>query len=297
MWHIKVTIAITGLTLWLATGLWALEPERLKKECSSGIYESCTELGLQYMAAGNSKSAAKFLGRACRGGNIRGCYMLTRLNKEAKKGHEERAFRFARKTLIDGCKSGNPKACFYAATVERRLKHYTEAASLYERGCNLKDGRSCSTLGYLYASGKGVAKEPSRAIGLFRKGCGLKDPSGCFNLALMLRRTTDRGEEDYSRSVDPFKKSCELGMARGCFNLGVIYSTGKGVKRDHGLAKGFFHKACKGGDREGCFNAGLMYLEGKDFDVKTAMGLLKRACSMGYSKGCDAYRKLKEEGL
>ncbi|EAK0848600.1 sel1 repeat family protein, partial [Campylobacter lari] len=50
---------------------------------------------------------------------------------------------------------------------------------LYQKACILNNGFGCSNLGLMYALGKGVRKDTSKALEYFGKACDLKNDLGC----------------------------------------------------------------------------------------------------------------------
>ncbi|GAA6778548.1 hypothetical protein HpHA38_15840 [Helicobacter pylori] len=58
-------------------------------------------------------------------------------------------------------------------------KDLIEAAYLYSRACELKDGWGCSFLGVLYYNGDGVKQDFKKAVALFEKACKLGYKKAC----------------------------------------------------------------------------------------------------------------------
>ena len=56
---------------------------------------------------------------------------------------------------------------------------YQQAKTYYEKACNLKNGKWCSSLGFLYAFGKGVRQNVQTAKKYFGKACSLGEQAGC----------------------------------------------------------------------------------------------------------------------
>ncbi len=269
-----------------------------RRACRLGDAMGCTSLGLAYRTEGDVLKAESYFRKGCEGGDARGCFfwgMLYLTGERVKEpSRKKEVLERVKATLHDACRQENMDACFFAGTIHRKASEHTDAFRLYSRACHMGHGRACSTLGYMYTQGTGTGRNLSKATELFKRSCEMDDATGCFNLGLMYIKD---GREDYSSAVEPFRKSCELGLARACFNLGVIYSLGRGVERNHSVARGLFERACGLRDGEGCFNAGIMYLEGREFDVPRAMELLKTACNMKHKRGCEAYQRLKKDGL
>ena len=73
------------------------------------------------------------------------------------------------------------------------------------------------SLGLMYESGRGVARDEARASALY-------------------------------------KQACDAGDAHGCGNLGFMVETGKGVDRDEARAGALYQQACDAGDDHACTN-------------------------------------------
>ena len=89
-----------------------------------------------------------------------------------------------------------------------------------------------------------------------------------------------------------------MNIGTGCRNLGLSYSEGTGVKQDFSQANQYFQKACDLKEGKGCFIIGHHYQNGKLVrqNKNTAKEYYGKACDYGYQDGCDAYRKLNEQG-
>jgi TPR repeat protein len=61
------------------------------------------------------------------------------------------------------------------------------AVSLFQKGCDLGDGRCCATLGSDFVIGGLAGVDSPRAARLFEKGCALKDVGACDQLARIYR--------------------------------------------------------------------------------------------------------------
>ncbi len=57
---------------------------------------------------------------------------------------------------------------------------------------------------------------------------------------------------DYKTASELMQKACDSGYMRACWNLGLLYSNGRGVKRDEKKALSLYKMACDGGNKKGC---------------------------------------------
>ena len=118
-----------------------------------------------------------------------------------------------------------------------------------------------------------------------------------FSLGVMY----EHGEgvrQDYARAAEWFLKAAEQGTATAQFNLGLMYETGRGVRQDYVQTLQLWHKAARQGVAEAQSGLGWMYYTGRGVRQNSVIAKewYKKACDNGFQDGCDAYRKLNNEG-
>ncbi|MGP1561743.1 MAG: tetratricopeptide repeat protein [Helicobacteraceae bacterium] len=129
--------------------------------------------------------------------------------------------------LLAECDAGKAQSClelgylyrgaYYSLSSATTLK---EANALYERACQLGDGRGCYELARLYEAGQDIRYDPSRAVKLHERSCGLGYGEACFRLGdLYAAKLYGAGVDgarssDYPRAVELYKKACELEKSR-----------------------------------------------------------------------------------
>ena len=93
-------------------------------------------------------------------------------------------------------------------------------------------------------------------------------------------------------------QAAEQGNAAAQFNLGVMYENGQGVRQDYVQAVQWYRKAAEQGDAQAQYNLGVMYDNGQVVrqNYKIAKEWFGKACDNGLQLGCDAYRKLNQQG-
>ena len=166
-------------------------------------------------------------------------------------------------------------------------KKYSEAAPLFDDGCNQGNAKSCTDLGYLYSSGYGVAKDPGKAAALYRKGCDGGNALGCRDLGLAYERG-DGLNKDPAQAANAYAKACDGGAVAACTQEGLLYIQGNGVPKDPNRAASSFKKACDGIDGTGCNQLGILYVNGTGVDRNhvQAAAMFRSACDAGDSHGC-----------
>lgn len=183
--------------------------------------------------------------------------------------------------------------------------------------CDRGVAASCSTLGYRYAKGKGVAQDTQQAAALYRKACDAGEQSACTNLGV-LYAAGDGLAQDQKQAAELYRRACDSGSGVACSNLARLYQAGAGVEKDEARASALMQRACKQGDRGACKDTevakaspdrkpldqltascdrgnyvactelGLLYLRGQGVakDVARALGLFESGCDGGNGLAC-----------
>jgi len=103
-----------------------------------------------------------------------------------------------------------------------------------------------SLLGWMYAQGAGVERNPQLAETLYREAAGAGDVSALNNLGELYE--TGRGvKTDVARAVEYYRQAAEAGFAPAQFNLGRMYAGGTGVPRDIAAARSWLGRALQAG--------------------------------------------------
>jgi len=89
--------------------------------------------------------------------------------------------------------------------------------------------------------------------------------------------------QNYTRAIYWFTKSADGGVANANYNLGVIYQQGLGGKADMPKALAWYAKAAELGHPEAMYNLGIAYLEGigTKADIEKGVSYFKRAAKAG----------------
>ena len=166
-----------------------------------------------------------------------------------------------------------------------------------ETACLKGNANACNKLGVMYATGKGVTLNLSRAVELYRKACDIGSAVGCSNLGFMYRN----GEgllQDKVQAATYFKRACDGGYAGGCTTLGLMYERATGVSQDNKAAAHYYQRGCDSGDIDGCTNLGYMYEYGYGVseDKKSAVEYYRKGCEAGNARGCTNLGHLYEKG-
>jgi TPR repeat protein len=130
-----------------------------------------------------------------------------------------------------------------------------------ERG----DREAMFRLGVMYASGRGVAEDDTRAAEWYRKAADKGDSRAMVHLAAMHTAGDGvRRDEDDARRW--YQKAAEQGNTRAMTALGARCATGVGTARDDAAAVRWYTKAADAGDAHAMFLLGSMHARGRGTD-------------------------------
>ncbi|HDW3841041.1 TPA: SEL1-like repeat protein [Pseudomonas aeruginosa] len=125
-------------------------------------------------------------------------------------------------------------------------KDYAQALQEWRPLAEQGDARSQYSLGILYESGQGVAKDDAIAVQWLTKAAEQGDKDAQFVLGFGY--AVGRGvAKDDAKAVEWYTKAAEQGVAGAQFNLGSMYASGQGVAKDEAKAVQWFTKAAEQG--------------------------------------------------
>lgn len=154
------------------------------KACDAGLLKSCSVLGDMYLrgwdVAKDPSRAADFFSKACEGGHEPSCFNLGDMYATGR-GVVMDPLR-AKEIYSMACDPSKASgaelwAGMWCDTVGELYlkgrpgieKDYPRAIEAFSKGCDLRDGASCHSLGDMYSQGLGVAKDESRAAAFYAK--------------------------------------------------------------------------------------------------------------------------------
>ena len=140
-------------------------------------------------------------------------------------------------------------------------------------------------VGFMYATGSGIAKDENQAISWLRKSAELGYPEAQFTLGDLYQKGLMGLAKDEKQSVAWYRKAAEQGHALAQNNLGTIYQVGRILPKDYKLAVAWYRKSAEQGNAVAQNNLGVMYAEGggvpKD-DIQ-AVTWFRQAAEQGYA--------------
>ncbi|HEX2207469.1 MAG TPA: hypothetical protein VHG93_07285 [Longimicrobium sp.] len=266
--------------------------DHLERGCESGSPTACVRAALLMDdwpadAGANSTRPAQLVDRACAGGSPGGCVQLARrtsarLASAPASRRVTPAFRAERETvhaqLRDACRRGLPTAC-------------TELGATFLAGDPVFRANADSAAFYLEMACSGEG-------GLWRgQPPRLGDGAACARLGRTLlavvRVVMDRDSnvarrERVERGMRLLQRGCDLVDSESCADLAY-----------HGLRNGVLPPslaqlravtACNENSGYGCWVAGWLHRQPGVRDEERAASYLRRACELGYGRGCTEWR-------
>ena len=170
------------------------------------------------------------------------------------------------------------------ATGQGVAQNPTEAFKWFSKAADQSDARGQCGLGSCYAMGLGVAKDAAEAINWYRKAANQGDASAQANLGGCYYQGVGV-EKDFAEAVKWLRKAAEQGDAGAQCGLGVCYKTGEGVEKDAAEAVKWFRKAAELGDADAQCGLGRCYDkgEGVEQDSAEAVRWYRKAADQGHA--------------
>lgn len=139
---------------------------------------------------------------------------------------------------------------------------YAAAYAAWEPAARAGDAEAQNGLGWLYAGGLGVRRDPEEAVRWYRVAAAQGQGGAQLNLAnhyyYGLGVPVDR-----ERAAELFQSAAEKGYAEAQNSLGRMYKAGEGVPRDPVRAAAWLTRAAEQGFPPAQNSLGLMYLKGE----------------------------------
>lgn len=132
-----------------------------------------------------------------------------------------------------------------------------QAASDYDKACDLGLGVGCSSLGDLYFVGSGVEQSSAEGAAYYELGCRRQHAEVCGVLGGMYQR----GEQvliDGAKALALFQLGCDQQDLASCKSLGYAYWQGDLVAKNRTKAKLLLSPVCDAGDVAVCNDLALL---------------------------------------
>lgn len=230
----------------MSVSLNANEFEDYKNSCAGGDANACCQLGSMYdyglHVEQDYSKARELYTKACNAGNAAGCHYLGSLFDLGNGINKDEAIAWlfydqAINLYMNACNTGDAKSCYglaelYSLLFSDPLLHI----KFFNKSCDGGHSDGCHELGNIYATGKVVKQDKSKAMKFYAKACKNGNRKSC-------KKYFDLSTGD----IDNHQKACDGGDSMECMTLGYFYARGIGVKKDESKAMNLYKKACNGG--------------------------------------------------
>lgn len=145
-------------------------------------------------------------------------------------------------------------------------RHYKQAVQIFAEESERGVPASMSNLGFMFAQGKGVAKDPVKAAASFRRAADAGFAVAKVNLGLCCLNGWGV-EKDEVAAFMLFKEAADLGNGAGAACVGQMLRDGIAVGIDPVQAIKYLHDAAEEGDAIAWYELGLGYDLGLGIEV------------------------------
>jgi TonB family protein len=126
---------------------------------------------------------------------------------------------------------------------------YSTAEKLWHFAAKGGDSSAQASLGFMYETGRGVAKDETEAVQWYRKAADQGSAFAESNLGVMYANGRGGLARDDSQAVEWLRKAAEQGDALAQANLGIMYANGGGgLPKDDKEAVEWLRKAAAQGE-------------------------------------------------
>jgi TPR repeat protein len=146
---------------------------------------------------------------------------------------------------------------FMYATGRGVAQEYKEAVKWYRKAAEQGLAMAQKTLGDFYYSGQVVTQDYKEAVKWFRKAAEQGYAKAQQGVGFMYANGQGVAQE-YKEAVKWYRKAAEQGLAFSQFNLGAAYNGGFGVAKDHEKAVEWYSKAAEQGHADAKSNLELL---------------------------------------
>lgn len=121
----------------------------------------------------------------------------------------------------------------YLAETSGKLE---EAAKWYERGAELGQANSISSLAFAYSNGRGVPQDIEKAFSLYDRAANLGNSMAALNLgrAYLYGHKT---AADHRKGFDCLMRAADLGETEAFYHLAIVWDNGWGTGKDPVMAQ------------------------------------------------------------
>jgi TPR repeat protein len=157
-----------------------------------------------------------------------------------------------------------------------------QAFACYSRAAELGHAGALHNLGLMYESGRGIAKDETKAADYYRRAADEGNPDAQYSLGVIYE--FGRGvPKDEAIAAEWYRRSAEQGDAEAQYYLGCRYAEGRGVRKDDARALRWLLESASQGNAEAQYKLGVMYDEGQ-------------GVTQSHTKALEMYHKSADQG-
>jgi TPR repeat protein len=176
---------------------------------------------------------------------------------------------------------------------------YTKAREWYQKAADKGSWAGMASLAWLYREGFGVAQDYTKARELYEKAAD-EDESG--ETMVILGVFYDNGSgvpQNHAKAREWYERAADKNNAHAMFYLGLHYEDGRGVPQDYAKAREWFEKAADKNNADAMFHLGLLYSigQGAPQDHTKAREWFEKAADKGNADAMTNLGLLYEHGL
>ncbi|GEM_PF-6635455 len=110
-------------------------------------------------------------------------------------------------SLLENCEAGIANDCFEYAYKKSIAGDQLAPLTYFEKGCELKDGKSCYALDRVYKK----LNQKKESLDLLEKSCEYDFAMGCYQLGEI-----NYSNKNFLKAVENYEKGCSLGLKKSC---------------------------------------------------------------------------------
>ncbi len=170
------------------------------------------------------------------------------------------------------------------ATGAGTAKDNAAAARWYRKAADAGLPEAMTRLGLMYANGQGVTKDPTQAVRWYR-GAADKNYAGAIAaLGTMYELGLGVGK-DLAEAARLYRKAADMGHHNAMYSLGSLYAGGLGLPQDDAEAVIWYRRAAEADHAAAIASLGYMYEKGRGVfnDDAQAVRLYRKAVDFGQS--------------
>ncbi len=173
-------------------------------------------------------------------------------------------------------------ACFFL--ISGTAAYPAEDLMTIQKQAEQGDVKAQFTLGHMYKTGQGIAKDDAQAVVWFRKAAEQGNASAQYGLGHCYA-TGEGIAKDYAQALVWYRKAAEQGHTIAQNNLASMYSRGEGTAKDFAQAVAWYRKAAEKGYANAQFGLGWLYEKGLGVakDDAQAVELFRKSAAQGYA--------------